>query len=206
MNYAYCPTCRAEVQDTGGFCLLGHRIGAPVASLSELRAEVDSAFDAARSRVAEVLRTPPPAPPRIPPPSNPVIPLSEATVPEPGAPPPVATGAAGEPSPGRARHLAPDRSEGAFFAAGGGAHSSGEIPVVRVPAEEPPQASDAPAPTSDAADLPTARGVEKVWGAISGDRPADDPRHDPITAFAPVPSMDWGPERPIARRRGRKDK
>jgi len=61
----FCPRCNAEVEDVGGFCLLGHplRVSAPVSSLSELRAEVDLAFEEARVQVAPVLGEAPPPPP-----------------------------------------------------------------------------------------------------------------------------------------------
>ena len=54
MTTRYCPRCRAEVEDTGGFCLLGHplRLAAPVDSLSHLRAEVNAAFAEAEAKVA----------------------------------------------------------------------------------------------------------------------------------------------------------
>jgi hypothetical protein len=63
----FCPQCRSEVEDAGGFCLLGHplRSVAPVASLSELRAEVDRAFEEARVQVARALGEAP-APPPLP--------------------------------------------------------------------------------------------------------------------------------------------
>lgn len=54
MGTRYCPRCRAEVEDAGGYCLLGHplRLEAPVESLSALRAEVDRAFEDARIEVS----------------------------------------------------------------------------------------------------------------------------------------------------------
>jgi hypothetical protein len=66
MSERFCPRCNASVEDVGGFCLLG--LGLSVApstgSLSELRAEVDQAFEEARIKVAvslgEVLPPPPP--------------------------------------------------------------------------------------------------------------------------------------------------
>jgi hypothetical protein len=47
MTTRFCPGCQAEVQDTGGFCLLGHRLAleAPVASLKALREEVEGSFE-----------------------------------------------------------------------------------------------------------------------------------------------------------------
>ena len=50
MDLRYCDRCGAEVQDTGGFCLLGHplRLDPVIASVSEWRRELDRAFDEAR--------------------------------------------------------------------------------------------------------------------------------------------------------------
>src|SRR5687767_5182800 len=49
MDLRFCPRCRAEVEDAGGFCLLGHRFpvseGDPIA---DLRAQVDEAFSKVR--------------------------------------------------------------------------------------------------------------------------------------------------------------
>ena len=67
MELRFCPRCRADVEDAGGFCLLGHRF--PVATgdpIADLRAEVDQAFAKVQVEVASVLAhegTPPtPAP------------------------------------------------------------------------------------------------------------------------------------------------
>jgi hypothetical protein len=67
MSERFCPQCQAEVEDAGGFCLLGHRFSAaaPAASLRDLRDEVDRAFEEARVQVAHALDpagTPPPPP------------------------------------------------------------------------------------------------------------------------------------------------
>jgi hypothetical protein len=47
MNVRFCPRCRADVEDVGGFCLLGHRLAAPVEDdpIADLRSEVDKAFE-----------------------------------------------------------------------------------------------------------------------------------------------------------------
>ena len=59
MSNRFCPTCHTEVEDAGGFCLLGHslRVAAPDStdSLSALRAEVDQAFEDARVAVGHAL-------------------------------------------------------------------------------------------------------------------------------------------------------
>jgi hypothetical protein len=78
MSERYCPTCRSDVEDAGGFCLLGHSLRLQAVtepSLRELRAEVDRAFEDVRVQVAAVTgeipvasSAPPPPPP--PPPSS----------------------------------------------------------------------------------------------------------------------------------------
>jgi hypothetical protein len=75
MTERYCPTCAAEVQDAGGFCMLGHRLR-PAASVGDFgRAfEVVGAEAGPRSTGPLTPRpTPPPpsgspAPPPPPPP------------------------------------------------------------------------------------------------------------------------------------------
>jgi hypothetical protein len=64
----FCSQCNAEVEDAGGYCLLGHplREVQPTASLSQLRAEVDRAFEEARVKVAYALGEAPPPPPPAP--------------------------------------------------------------------------------------------------------------------------------------------
>ena len=56
MALRFCPRCRAEVDDVGGFCLLGHRFpAAPVEDpIADLRAEVDKAFEKIGSEVPTV--------------------------------------------------------------------------------------------------------------------------------------------------------
>ncbi|MDQ3878706.1 MAG: hypothetical protein M3290_10220 [Actinomycetota bacterium] len=65
MTTRFCTTCNSEVEESGGYCLLGHRLAhaAPRDSLSALRAEVDQAFEDARSHLVEALAPPPPPPP-----------------------------------------------------------------------------------------------------------------------------------------------
>jgi hypothetical protein len=60
MSFRHCPRCGTEVEDVGGYCLLGHplRLSAPVDSLKELRAEVDRAMIDVKSQV-EMLQTVP---------------------------------------------------------------------------------------------------------------------------------------------------
>ena len=65
MSERFCAQCNTTVEDAGGFCLLGHSLSeAPsTGSLSELRAEVDRAFEEARVQVAATLGAAPPPPP-----------------------------------------------------------------------------------------------------------------------------------------------
>ncbi len=53
----FCTRCRAEVEDVGGFCLLGHRFPVTPADdpLADLRAEVDQAFQKVQVEVATAL-------------------------------------------------------------------------------------------------------------------------------------------------------
>ncbi|MDQ4142857.1 MAG: hypothetical protein M3198_03780 [Actinomycetota bacterium] len=79
MTTRFCTRCDNEVEDAGGYCLLGHRLALePLsASLSDLRKEIDDAFESARIEVAAVVSgteitqpmriqaaAPPPPPPR----------------------------------------------------------------------------------------------------------------------------------------------
>lgn len=73
MSERYCPKCATDVEDVGGFCLLGHdlRLRPVTESMNDLRAEVDRAFEEARVQVAAVTGeiprvaadAPPPPPP-----------------------------------------------------------------------------------------------------------------------------------------------
>jgi hypothetical protein len=90
MAQRFCPKCNADVEDAGGFCLLGHslRLDTAMPSITELRAEVDRAFDDARAEVAQMLASAPvpPAPieGQVAPPT--AVPASVPAVP--GPPPP----------------------------------------------------------------------------------------------------------------------
>jgi len=51
-----CPKCRADVEDAGGFCLLGHRLPeAESDPTTDLRVEVELAFGRVKEDVAAVL-------------------------------------------------------------------------------------------------------------------------------------------------------
>ncbi len=64
MQLRFCPQCRADVEDAGGFCLLGHRLPETTADpLAELRAEVDLSFAKVHTEVATVVDSIEPAAP-----------------------------------------------------------------------------------------------------------------------------------------------
>lgn len=68
MANRFCSACQTDVEDVGGYCLLGHslRVAAPSDSLKALRDEVDQAFEDARVQVAHSLvGAPPPPPPAL---------------------------------------------------------------------------------------------------------------------------------------------
>jgi hypothetical protein len=127
MPLRYCRVCDADVEDAGGYCLLGHplKLDAPIPSVAEMRDEVSRALGEARPEQ--------------------------------------------EPS-------ASDIEESAAVEAAPGAW-------------KPPP--------------PDVRA--KVWQSLEDAVPESA---DPITAFAPPPRMDWGPEQsglrgrnPLRRRR-----
>lgn len=82
MSFRHCRRCGTEVEDVGGYCLLGHplRLSAPTDSLASLRAEVNQAFADVEVKVAEVLAAAPAAHPQnvAPPPPPPPV-RSEVT-------------------------------------------------------------------------------------------------------------------------------
>jgi hypothetical protein len=53
----HCTRCDAEVEDTGGYCLLGHplRLNMETTSLADLKAEVEAAFESAQDEVRDTL-------------------------------------------------------------------------------------------------------------------------------------------------------
>jgi hypothetical protein len=202
MTTRFCPGCEAEVEDTGGFCLLGHRLAleAPVASLKTLREEVDKSFEG--SDLAETLEfdkwdrstepvmagalAAPPAPAR----SAPVMPARRVGPPPPPPPPgapadspvnPVATPVApSTPSASPAPPVTPGAPAPSFAT-----HAPPPAPVRRMAPPPPPPPVLPPNPASP---------------ALRGDRFSDDP----IASFAPAPRMDWGPERRRLKRLGRR--
>jgi hypothetical protein len=135
MAERYCTSCGTDVEDAGGFCLLGHplRLQAmtDAETLTDLKAEVDKAFEDVKVQVEEAL---------------------------------------------------------------------GEIEVNMPP---PPPAPSRVAPATDARELDQpgtpVRTYDDLWRAFEAEAARGE---DPITAFAPPPRMDWGPERSKLRRRG----
>lgn len=90
----FCPSCRQDVADVGGYCLLGHdlRLASAVPQLDRLRTEVDEAFDDAAGAIERAFddvrahvstdATPPrssaPPPPPPPPPGPRAVPATAA--------------------------------------------------------------------------------------------------------------------------------
>jgi hypothetical protein len=134
MAERYCPSCGTDVEDAGGFCLLGHplRLQAmtDAETLTDLRTEVSKAFEDARVQVEEALGE------------------IETTVPPP--PPPS---------------------------------------VRQATSRNDAELDDPATPVSS---------YDELWRAFEEEAARGE---DPITAFAPPPRMDWGPERSRRRRR-----
>jgi hypothetical protein len=136
MSERYCPKCRTDVEDVGGFCLLGHslKLASVTDSMGDLRAEVDRVFDEVREQVQA----------RI------------ATV-------------------------------------------TGEIQAVSAPPPPPPPATEAPV-VIEVVEEATQTDLDPLWANFDEDLSPDGP--DPISAFAPSPRMDWGPEKGRKPKRG----
>ena len=151
MSMRFCPKCDQEVEASSGHCLLGHRLALdpPVASIGDLRKEVDDAF-AEALEVAAVATGPAPAvrPRRVGPP-----------------PPPPPRRKLGSPSSVTQKPVAPPQVPGPTVDLGPGA----------VPTEEELLSHKA-----------------SVWKDLDKEV---DLVGDPIGAFAPPPSMDWGPSK-----------
>ena len=132
----YCPSCGTDVEDAGGFCLLGHplRLQAmtDAETLTDLRTEVHKVFEDAKVQVEEAL---------------------------------------------------------------------GEIDINVPPPPPGPRSRVAPATDARELDQPgtPVRTYDDLWRAFEDEAAKGK---DPITAFAPPPRMDWGPQRSKLRRRG----
>jgi hypothetical protein len=215
MTTRFCPGCQAEVEDTGGFCLLGHRLAleAPVASLSALREEVDASFEASEysdvsfeddtdeswDQVVEPVMagavTAPPAPParRVgpPPPPPPAAPASRPPAP----PAPVLPSTAVPPAP--ARRVPPPPPPPA--------RPEGFVSPLGRPAKPSPPPPPPVADRTFAAAIPPSPSILPPNPA-SPAATVDTLAGDPITAFAPAPRMDWGPEKSRLKRLGRRSR
>ena len=189
MTIRYCPRCKTDVEDTGGYCLLGHRLALepPVASITDLRAEVDRAFEDARLQVASVM-------------ANDDVPTGPMSAVGPAS---ASAAAPGTPS------VSPPPIE---------ASPSRRVPPPPPPPRRPspppqpttpvPEAPSAPPPAPPGpSDVPTADEIRSrnasVWKGLDAEV---DMVGDPIGAFAPPPHMDWGPERskPLKRKPSRR--
>ena len=153
MTTRYCHKCAAEVQDHGGYCLLGHslRLASAVEPLGDLKAEVDAVFEEARTEVASALAT--------------AESVTEAATSAPvHVPAESHTSTAEETQTGVVATMA---REWAY------------------PEPEPVESVEPPSP------VVVTR--PNVWKALEQEEANDT--HDPIAAFAPPPSMDWGPQK-----------
>jgi hypothetical protein len=195
MTTRFCPGCRAEVEDTGGFCLLGHRLALepPVASLSALREEVDSSFDDSAFASVDFADDRDEAWDRT------VVPAMAGAV---RASPAVPAGRVAPP-PASPPQAAPVRPV-----------SPPATPTRRVPPPPPPPQAFVPSPSAPpTSPPPPPPAADRTFAAIIPPNPTvlppnpaspaardDSLAGDPITAFAPAPRMDWGPERGRLRR------
>ena len=161
----HCTRCDAEVEDTGGYCLLGHplRLNMETSSMDDLKAEVEAAFETAQDEVRQslspLIEKAQVASPR----PEPVMASAVATMPAPVAAP----AAPAPPAPATHTRIT-------------------QVSKRTAPPPPPPQRPKT--------------GIEDLWGNMEGGKPLD--RQDPINAFAPPPSMDWGPERSSRKVRG----
>ena len=193
MTIRFCPRCATDVEDAGGFCLLGHRLALdpPAGTMEDLRAEIDRAFEEAQLEVAAVMTTDD----------------------EPTAPMPVVTRRTDVgPAPDQRRSpSAPVTSE----------KSPPTTRRARPPPPPPPRRVGAPSSNASSAASLTGRTTPPVAVPASAQRPPAPPAPpsapyagdgqsssvfkdldvdvdiagDPIGAFAPPPHMDWGPDK-----------
>lgn len=170
MTMRFCPKCDQDVEATSGYCLLGHRLALdpPVASIGELRDEVDRAFEEASLEVAAVAAGGPGMAPNAAP-TTATAGMTDAQVrPRRIGPPP--------PPPPR--------------------HSP--APGAGTPTPTPASTTVAHAPSHDPGPgaVPTAEELvarkASVWKGLDADI---DLVGDPIGAFSPPPTMDWGPSK-----------
>lgn len=182
MTMRFCPKCDQDVEATSGYCLLGHRLALdpPVASIGELRDEVDRAFEEASLEVAAVAAGGLTAP--------------TATAPSATVPPVTATtdasttasaGMTDAPVHPRRTGPPPPPPPRRSPAPGSGAPISTTVAPAPAPSHDP-----GPGPVPTAEELVARKA--SVWKGLDADI---DLVGDPIGAFAPPPSMDWGPSK-----------
>jgi hypothetical protein len=172
MAHRFCSRCNAEVEDAGGYCLLGHdlRLEAPVDSLRALRAEVNRTFDEARRELADVMA-----------PAAAVAPELSHTVAD------TTTGyAPRHAAPAAARQVRLDEAR----------VLEGD-PVDEREWADPPATNElvvhAAEPSARPGPPPPPAAPANVWDGLD-EEPALAPG-DPIATFAPSPRMDWGPRK-----------
>jgi hypothetical protein len=159
MSVRFCPTCHADVEDTGGFCLLGHslRVAPIIDSLDEVVADLNQAFANARAEFAQIggRSTAPEAPPRVapaPPPihSAPVVPAPAPAAPaaaaalDEAAPAPTTVSAQPVPPPPSAPRTSRDSEAATVWTAFGE-----ELDVAEAPKASDPISMFAPSPRMD---------------------------------------------------------
>ena len=184
MTTRFCPRCDNEVEDTGGYCLLGHRLALePLnASLTDLREEIDQAFEDARLEVEAVVsgteitqpmrvQTAPPPPPAPLAPQRP-----RGAAPPPPPPPRRAPEMPSRPVEQMAVPVQPSRSV---------------VTSAVEPAQKTSERTVEPEPDFPSEAEIVARKYP-VWEELEEASPLIG---DPIGAFAPPPHMDWGPEK-----------
>ena len=192
MTIRFCSRCATDVEDAGGFCLLGHRLALdpPAGTMEDLRNEIDRAFEEARLEVAAIMTKD----------DEPTEPMRVVT-PRPAADEGVASGerpsstdADRSPNPaGAVRRVGPPpppprRAPARPDDASG--PSSKAAPATPAPSTK--QVAPPPAPPSVPTRAPSGGGNGSVWRELDGDV---DIAGDPIGAFAPPPHMDWGPDK-----------
>ena len=183
MTERFCPGCQTDVEDTGGFCLLGHRLAldAPVASLTELRDDEDRSY--AQAQLDEDLPDASlPAEVDVPQPVLAGAARTRASMPPPPPPPPVVVPPPVDVTSGQAhedRSLAPAPPQ----------------PPATPPSMPPLTSPVAPAPAARRAPPPPPPPVAPRRQVFAGLEHQAEVKGDPISAFAPAPRMDWGPDK-----------
>ena len=182
MSMRFCPKCNGDVEASRGYCLLGHRLALdpPVSSIAELRAEIDQAFEGSTLEVAGVESGG--SAPAATSASQATVSVSPQTTVSAAAPQP-ASGAVA--APARPRRVGPPPP-----------------PPPRRPAAVVSVTTDTSAPVSAPGQVPTPEQIVKAKGDVWKELEDDiDLVGDPISSFAPPPTMDWGPRESKLRRK-----